>query len=94
MQINNESISSDDLPKSASLLSSTKESDDGRLIRMIPDKLSISAINYPEKASYLSTKGGALNMISVIIGGGIVGLPYAVLHAGLPLSMFLLLIMA
>ena len=41
------------------------------------------------KVHGLSTFGGALAIISTILGGGIVGLPYAVYLLGLPLGIVL-----
>jgi amino acid permease len=45
-----------------------------------------------EEKEKLSTIGGALAIISTILGGGIVGLPYAIYLLGLPLGILLNLV--
>ena len=41
------------------------------------------------KAKGLSTFGATLAILSTIIGGGIVGLPYSFFHAGIPMGIIL-----
>ena len=59
-----------------------------------PKKLTASFLASQDAENGMNTKDASLSLISTIIGGGIVGLPFAFFHSGLPLGICLSFIVA